>query len=421
MSRGVVVLVLAQVALLLSFTLVGSITQPTLQSQVEVSGDDGDWRNRTVDPELWVDGPELEGSPMDMPQFGDPVIIINVSYIPGHLQSRVEGEIVIELFEEWAPITVTNMVEHIEIDLYDGIFFHRVIDDFVTQGGDPECTTFGIYPSTNLACGSGGTGETIPIEFNENLSHVDGAMGMARGQELDSADSQWYIAETEAHNLDEENSSSGGYATFGVVRDGMRHVRYIALTPTSDDPTGLPFHNPASSAGRPVYEVHIDSISMLGVVGDNSALDQNSLNESINTLTADEGIAILVMFAIGFLVFSVVMAMASTAIVRRHRGQEIFQMKAASLGKSFFKYGMFWPIFAILFSFGVYTTFEHLYSKQFTDTDFFENLLICMAYIVGVIICIIAWVIHLNTTTVVQLTATLVTPKEGAEPPQLPR
>jgi riboflavin transporter FmnP len=82
-------------------------------------------------------------------------------------------------------------------------------------------------------------------------------------------------------------------------------------------------------------------------------------------------------------------------------------MNAANLGKSFFKYGMFWPVFAILFSFSVYTTF--------TGEDYVENLLICMAYIVGVIICIIAWVIHLNTTTVVQLTASLVTPKEGAE------
>ena len=194
--------------LMFCFTLTGSLGHSAAISTVEVSGDDGDWRNRTVDPALWLDGPELEGSPMDTPRLGDPLIIINVSYVPGHLQSRAEGEIVIELFEEWAPITVTNMIEHVEIDLYDGIFFHRVIDDFVTQGGDPECTTVGVYPSTNLGCGSGGTGETIPIEFNENLSHVDGAIGMARGQDLDSADSQWYIAETEAHQLDEENSSS---------------------------------------------------------------------------------------------------------------------------------------------------------------------------------------------------------------------
>ena len=77
-----------------------------LSQDVEASGDDGDWRNRTVDPSNWSDGPELEGSPMDEPRPGDPVIRIHVDYQPGHLQSRVEGEIIIELFEEWAPITV---------------------------------------------------------------------------------------------------------------------------------------------------------------------------------------------------------------------------------------------------------------------------------------------------------------------------
>ena len=81
------------------------------------------------------------------------------------------------------------MVEHIEEGIYDGIFFHRVIDDFVTQSGDPTCTTQGAYPLTAATCGSGGTGETIPLEHNENLSHVDGAIGMARSQDPDSADS----------------------------------------------------------------------------------------------------------------------------------------------------------------------------------------------------------------------------------------
>ena len=81
MSRPAVALVLAQVALLLSFTLTGSITHPTQLTEIGTSGDDGDWRNRSVDPALWVDGPELEGSPMDVPQLGDPVIIINVSYV----------------------------------------------------------------------------------------------------------------------------------------------------------------------------------------------------------------------------------------------------------------------------------------------------------------------------------------------------
>mgnify|MGYP000255352561 FL=1 len=88
---------------------------------------------------------------------------------------------------------------------------------------------------------------------------------MARGTEEDSADSQWYIAETEAHGLDPENRDDGGYATFGIVRQGMSHVRAIAEVPTSDDATGTDLDNPFSSAGRPVYEVRIDRIEMIGV------------------------------------------------------------------------------------------------------------------------------------------------------------
>jgi len=89
---------------------------------------------------------------------------------------------------------------------------------------------------------------------------------MARSQEEDSADSQWYIAETEAHNLDPENRDDGGYATFGIVRNGMSHVTQIATVPTSDDPTGSEdIQNPASSAGRPVNEVLITSVTLTGV------------------------------------------------------------------------------------------------------------------------------------------------------------
>lgn len=261
--------------LLLSLVIVAGPVSGTTNSFGEVNaiGDDGDWRNKTVDPEIWTDGPDLEGSPMDLPRYGDPLIEIEVSYVPGHFQSRENGVIVIELFEEWAPVTVANMVKHVENDLYDGIFFHRVIDDFVTQAGDPTCKVVVAYPGTSPNCSGGGTGETIPLELNDNLSHVDGAIGMARDVDPDSADSQWYIAETEAHNLDPENRDNDeGYATFGVVRDGMSHVRAIALTPTSDDPSGLPnIQNPASTAGRPMYETKIISISLIGVVWNESA------------------------------------------------------------------------------------------------------------------------------------------------------
>ena len=224
------------------------------------------WRGVGLDPSLWTDRPEFEDSPMMESYSGNAVFEISVNYRETHFSSRVEGVIVIELFEQWAPITTANMIEHIEEGLYDGIFFHRVIDDFVTQSGDPECKAIVAYPATSPQCGSGGTGETIPLEHDENLSHVDGAIGMARSADPDSADSQWYIAETEAHNLDPENREDEGYATFGIVRDGMAHIRAIARTPTTDDLTGLEeIHNPASSAGRPVYQAQISSVKMIGV------------------------------------------------------------------------------------------------------------------------------------------------------------
>ena len=245
-----------------SFVLIAVfLMMPSITSAQE----EPDWRSNGIDPSTWDDGPVVEETPMQYSYYGDPVFSIEVTYTPGHFEDEVSGVIIIELFPQWAPITVENMVEHVEDGLYDGIFFHRVINDFVTQSGDPECTTVGAYPVTNLNCGSGGTGETIPLEHDENLSHVDGAIGMARGTEEDSADSQWYIAETEAHGLDPENRDDGGYATFGIVRQGMSHVRAIAEVPTSDDATGTDLDNPFSSAGRPVYEVRIDRIEMIGV------------------------------------------------------------------------------------------------------------------------------------------------------------
>ena len=265
------------------------------------------WKSNGIDPSTWTDGPVVEDTPMQYSYFGDPVFAIDVTYSPGHFQSEVSGTIVIELFPQWAPITVGNMIEHIEDGLYDGIFFHRVINDFVTQSGDPECKTNGVYvPGLPAQCGSGGTGETIPLEHNENLSHVDGAIGMARGAEEDSADSQWYIAETEAHGLDPENRDDGGYATFGIVRDGMSHVRAIAEVPTSDDPSGTDLDNPFSSAGRPVYEVKINSITMIGVADPFGELSMQTSSEGVESSTgttvAFAALFLLVALGIGYVV-----------------------------------------------------------------------------------------------------------------------
>ena len=257
--KGRLALLLVLNLLLMSCGTVGSA----------VADEQAPWRSVGIDPDLWTDGPDEEDTPMKETYQGNAVFEIQVSYVPGHGIDREFGTITLELFEQWAPITTANMIKNVESGIYDGIFFHRVIDDFVTQSGDPSCKKFGAYPATNPlepACGSGGTGTTIPLEHDENLSHVDGAIGMARGQEQDSADSQWYIAETEAHGLDPENREDGGYATFGIVRNGMTHVRGIATTPSSDDPTGSEdIDNPFSSAGRPMYEVTVLSVSMVGV------------------------------------------------------------------------------------------------------------------------------------------------------------
>ena len=255
--KGRLALLLVLNLLLLSCGTVGSA----------VADEQPSWRSVGIDPALWTDGPVEEDTPMKNTYQGNAIFEIEVSYVPSLGSSRESGTIELELFEQWAPITTANMIKNIESGIYDGIFFHRVIDDFVTQAGDPTCkSAFGLYPLTSLECGSGGTGTTIVLEHHENLSHVDGAIGMARSQEEDSADSQWYIAETEAHNLDPENRDDGGYATFGIVRNGMSHVTQIATVPTSDDPTGSEdIQNPASSAGRPVNEVLITSVTLTGV------------------------------------------------------------------------------------------------------------------------------------------------------------
>ena len=303
---------------LLSYLLMLLLLPMTVTGEEEPA-----WKSNGIDPATWTDGPEVEDTPMQFSYFGDPVFAIDVTYTPGHFQSEVSGIIVIELFPQWAPITVENMIEHIEDGLYDGIFFHRVINDFVTQSGDPECKTNGVYvPGLPAQCGSGGTGETIPLEHNENLSHVDGAIGMARGTEEDSADSQWYIAETEAHGLDPENRDDGGYATFGIVRNGMSHVRAIAEVPTSDDPTGTNLDNPFSTAGRPVYETKINSITMIGVADPEGQLSMQTSSEE-----TDSGAGTTIVFAGMF----VVLALGIAYIVVKSNAREDSKIYDAEL------------------------------------------------------------------------------------------
>ena len=202
---------------------------------------------------------KAEPSPMEQSFEGNPIVIINLTYDAGIGGGNdINGEIVIELFLNWAPITVTNFVDLVNQSFYDGIFFHRVIDDFVIQAGDPTCTTVGAYPATDPTCGSNGSGKTIPFEANANLTHINGAIGMARSLDPDSASSQFYICDGPQHGLDNGNRSQEddpGYAVFGVVREGIELVQAVAQVPTSEN-----------VGDRPFYEVHINSITLQGFV-----------------------------------------------------------------------------------------------------------------------------------------------------------
>ena len=297
-QRGLGVLLV----LLFLAPVVGSTT-------VGVQEDEPAWRSVGLDPAEWTDRPDTEDSPMMESYTGNAVISMNVSYQSGWTSAREEGTVIIELFEQWAPITTNNMIAHVESGLYDGVFFHRVINDFVTQSGDPTCKTIGVYPTTSPSCGSGGTGETIPLEHDVNLSHVDGAIGMARSADPDSADSQWYIAETEAHGLDPENRDDEGYATFGIVRHGMTHIRAIADVPTSDEPTGTDLDNPFASAGRPLIEVRINSMEMIGVADPDGTI-RNPVVEAQSDGSLLEDMALLIAVPLAVVLVGVGITMA---------------------------------------------------------------------------------------------------------------
>jgi parallel beta-helix repeat protein len=124
------------------------------------------------------------------------------------------GTMTVELYRQRAPITTTNFIDLAEGGFYDGLIFHRVIDDFVIQGGCPK------------GDGTGGSGKTIELEIHSDLTHVDGVIAMARSQDPDSASSQFYICDGAQHRLD------GNWAVFGRVVDGMSVVRAIAEVAT---------------------------------------------------------------------------------------------------------------------------------------------------------------------------------------------
>lgn len=142
------------------------------------------------------------------------------------------GKITVGLDANAAPITVENFKKLVIQGFYNGLTFHRIIDGFMAQGGDPK------------GDGTGGSPDTIKGEFTENgvnntLAHTRGAISMARSSDMNSASSQFFIV----HQTSSNNSSSldGKYCCFGYVQSGMEVVdKIIADAKPSDNNGTIP-------------------------------------------------------------------------------------------------------------------------------------------------------------------------------------
>lgn len=136
------------------------------------------------------------------------------------------GTITLELDASAAPVTTENFVSLAREGFYDGLTFHRIIEGFMIQGGDPDGN------------GTGGSEQTIKGEFRENgvensLSHTRGAISMARSNDYDSASSQFFIVHEDSTFLD------GSYAAFGYVTEGMEVVDAICADAEPIDGDGF--------------------------------------------------------------------------------------------------------------------------------------------------------------------------------------
>jgi cyclophilin family peptidyl-prolyl cis-trans isomerase len=145
--------------------------------------------------------------------------------------NTTNGTIVVELYRAQTPQTVSNFVNLANQHFYDNLVWHRLSrNPPVIQTGDP----YTRYGNTSRSTwGQGGSPQTIPLELDKSLHNSLGYLGMARGQALDSASSQFYINMANNNDLDYAN---GGYTVFGRVLTGMSAANAIWNTPT-DTPT----------------------------------------------------------------------------------------------------------------------------------------------------------------------------------------
>ena len=156
--------------------------------------------------------------------YNPPALEDDVTYT-AKIDIQDYGTVTVELDQSAAPITCANFVELAESGFYDGLTFHRIMDGFMIQGGDPEGN------------GTGGSEHEIVGEFSSNgwdnpLSHTRGTISMARSNDPNSASSQFFIVHEDSTFLDPD------YAAFGTVTDGMDVVDAICKDAQPTDNNG---------------------------------------------------------------------------------------------------------------------------------------------------------------------------------------
>jgi peptidyl-prolyl cis-trans isomerase A (cyclophilin A) len=141
----------------------------------------------------------------------NPLVIIKTS----------EGDITLELFSDKSPVTVANFLSYVDSGHYNGTIFHRVIPNFMIQGG-------GMLPDMTEKA----VGEPIVNEAKNRLHNTRGTIAMARTNDPDSATAQFFINQRTNLQLD-WTPSKAGYTVFGEVVDGLQIVDFIASAPTA--------------------------------------------------------------------------------------------------------------------------------------------------------------------------------------------
>jgi len=154
-----------------------------------------------------------------------------------------EGDMVVQFWTDAAPNTGENFKKLARQGFYDGTIFHRIVKEFMIQGGDPNSKD----PAKENSYGQGGPGYNIKAEFNDH-SHDRAVVSMARGPDPDSAGSQFFICLAPVHRLDHQ------YTTFGKLIKGQDVLEKIGDIPVTRNSMGEP--------SKPTKRVVIESIKI---------------------------------------------------------------------------------------------------------------------------------------------------------------